>query len=204
MNAISNHAHADATQKLASTVGANFKTLRDNKRKLAQSLILSVAVEGFVWTDQWAAVKKSMKFANLEKPEQNQINVFGTMCKTVVLAWSGLDKAVQDDFIAGKLLASTLATTIKEAEKARDKADKEEQDKQDAGEQASQQPDPRDDKPEAQPEPVAKDRVEMIETVAALFVDGADFTQGEINAMLDLIAKVDAFKAAQIKAAQAA
>jgi len=200
MTAISNHAHADATQKLAATVGSNFKTLRDNKRKLAQSLILSVAVEGFVWTDQWAAVKKSMKFANLEKPEQNQINVFGTMCKTVVLAWAGLPAETKDDFIAGKLLASTLATTIKDAEKARDKAEGEEQSKVEAGEQASQQPDPRD----AKPEPVQQDRTAMIQTVAALFVDGADFTSDEIAAMLDLIGKVDAFKAAQIKQAQAA
>jgi len=202
MTAISNHAHADATQKLAATVGSNFKTLRDNKRKLAQSLILSVAVEGFVWTNQWAEVKKSMKFANLEKPEQNQINVFGTMCKTVVLAWAGLPAETKDDFIAGKLLASTLATTIKDAEKARDKAEGEEQSKVEAGEQASQQPDPRDAKPEAQP--VQQDRTAMIQTVAALFVDGADFTSDEIAAMLDLIGKVDAFKAAQIKQAQAA
>ena len=203
MTAISNHAHADATQKLAATVGSNFKTLRDNKRKLAQSLILSVAVEGFVWTDQWAAVKKSMKFANLEKPEQNQINVFGTMCKTVVLAWSGLDKAVQDDFIAGKLLASTLATTIKDAEKARDKADGEEQSKVEAGEEASKQADPRD----ATPAPVA-DRSAMIREVASMFnvdADAATMTGDELAAMLDLVAAVDAFKAATIgKAAQAA
>ncbi len=198
-----NHPAHDATLALAKTVGTNFRTLRDNKRKLAYNLVIGVAVEGFGWTDEWAAVKKAMKFATLEKPEQNQINVFGTMCKTIVLAWSSLADDVKASFVKGDLLASTLAATIKDAEKAADKAEAEVAATEQASEQASTTPDPR----EAAPPADFKCRAETIAMVADMFdtdVNAADFTPGEIKAMMYLIEKVDAFKANLVEQAKAA
>jgi len=204
MSTLTNCAAHDLTLSLAKTVGTNFRTLRDNKRKLAYNLILSVGVEGFGWTDQWAAVKKAMKFATLEKPEQNQVNVFGTMCKTIVLAWPTLADDVKATFIKGELLASTLATTIKDAEKAADKAEADSAATDANSEATSKVPDPR----EAAPAPVVEqDRSAMIGEVAAMFdadADAATLTPGEIAAMLDLIGKVEAFKAATIAKSKAA
>lgn len=211
-----NSPNHDAAMVLAKTVGTNIKTLRNNKRNLAHNIVLAVAVEGFAWVDTWAAAKKQMGFAKLEKPEQNQVNVFGSAIKTIVLAWPTLQKqattrivdgktiecSVADAFIAGDIVFSTLATAIKDAEKAADKAEAEQVATSDAGDQASKTPDPRDQAPAP-----AQDRSDMIAMVTAMFrvdADAAAFTPAEIAAMTDLIVAVDAFKAATIAQAQAA
>lgn len=200
-----NAANHDAALALAKTVGTNLSTLRKNKRKLAYNLVMATAVEGFGWTDVWASAKKAMGFAKLDKPEQNQINVLGTACKTIILAWPTLADDVKDAFRKEELIFSTLATSIKDAEKARDKAEADAEATAEASAEASSHADADiDGKPEAE----ASDRTAMIEEVAAMFdadMDAASFTPSEIAALADLIAKVDAFKAATIaKASKAA
>ena len=197
-----NHANHDAAIALATRVGTNLKTLRDNKRKLAYNLVMATAVEGFGWTDVWASAKKAMGFAKLEKPEQNQINVFGSAIKTIILAWPTLADDVKASFSKEEIVFSTLATSIKDAEKAADKLEVEQAATTEAGEQASTTPDPREQAPA-----VVQDRSDMIAMVAAMFrvdADAASFTPAEITAMTDLIVAVDAFKAATIEQAQAA
>ncbi len=189
-----NAVNHDAALALAKTVGTNLSTLRKNKRKLAYNLVMATAVEGFGWTDVWASAKKAMGFAKLDKSEQNQINVLGTACKTIILAWPTLEQDVKDAFRKEELIFSTLATSIKDAEKARDKAEAEAEAKANADADT--------------PAPVGSDRMAMIEEVTAMFdadMDAASFTPEEIAALAALIAKVDAFKVAAIaKASKAA
>jgi alkylhydroperoxidase family enzyme len=201
---MTNHVNHDAALKLASTVGTNMGTLRKNKRALAHNLVLAVAVEGFGWADVWKSAKAKMGFAKLEKPEQNQINVLGTAVKTIILAWPTLGDDVKAAFTKGELIFSTLATSIKDAEKAADKAEADAAATEAAGEEASSHADA--DHGDTPPAPVA-DRSAMIAEVAAMFdadMDAAQFTADEVTAMLDLIAKVEAFKAATVAKAKAA
>lgn len=196
-----NSQNHDAALTLSHTVGQNLKTLRNNKRALAMNLVLAVAVEGFAWRDVWAASKAKMKFANLDKPEQNQINVFGNACKTIILGWPSLEDATKDAFAKGEIIFSTLAQAIKDAEKAADKVEGEQEATRQAGEEASSHA-----QADTNPAPV-QDRSEAINMVAAMFdvdADAAAFTPGEMDALLNLIAKVDAFKAATVAKAKAA
>lgn len=199
---MTNSPNHDAALKLASTVGTNLGTLRKNKRALAHNLVMAVAVEGFGWTDVWAKAKAKMGFAKLEKPEQNQINVLGTAVKTIILAWPTLADDVKASFAKGEIVFSTLATSIKDAEKAVDKAAGEAAATEEAGEEARTHV----DADHGDTPPVA-DRSAMIAEVAAMFrvdASAADFTQGEIAAMLDLLAAVDTFKQNVMGVAKAA
>lgn len=201
-----NAVNHDAALALAKTVGTNLSTLRKNKRKLAYNLVMATAVEGFGWTDVWASAKKAMGFAKLDKSEQNQINVLGTACKTIILAWPTLEQDVKDAFRKEELIFSTLATSIKDAEKARDKAEAEAEAKAKA--EAEAEAEAKANADADTPAPVGSDRMAMIEEVTAMFdadMDAASFTPEEIAALAALIAKVDAFKVAAIaKASKAA
>lgn len=198
-----NSPNHDAALTLSHTVGQNLKTLRNNKRALAMNLVLAVAVEGFAWRDVWAASKAKMKFANLDKPEQNQIAVFGNACKTIILGWPSLEQDVKDAFAKGEVIFSTLAQAIKDAEKAADKVEGEQEATRQAGEEASSHAQA-DTAPAQAP---VQDRSEAINMVAAMFdvdADAASFTPDEMTALLNLIGKVDAFKAATVAKAKAA
>lgn len=201
---ITNSPRYDAAMLIAKTVGTNFKTLRNNKRALACGLILACAVEDYKWRDAWAEAKKAAGFAKLEKDEQNQFNVMGTACRIVI---DNYDLLTDDEKEAiGNLTCatSTIAKRIKDAEKAADEAAKAEAEKVKAGEDASQHAD---EDIDGKVEPIAEDRSSMVATVAAMFrvdASAADFTQGELDAMLDLIAAVEEFKAATIAKQKAA
>jgi hypothetical protein len=197
---MTNHANHDAALTIARTVGTNLNTLRKNKRNLAYNLVMATAVEGFGWTDVWADAKKAMGFAKLEKPEQNQINVLGTACKTIILAWPTLDAKLKADFSKGDIVFSTLSATIKEAEKAADKAAAEEQAKEDAAKEASDTPDPR-DTPTVEPVVEASPNVAALQTVIAML--GQDtFASDETPLIVELLASVDALRQRILDASQ--
>lgn len=115
--ALSNSPVYDEAMRLSGLVGSNFKTLRDNKRKLAHSLVCSSVVEGFALSEAIKAAKGRMKWLKLDKPEQNQMNVLFNAVRTIDGAWKALPEDVQTAFIAGEIVFSTLAKQIKDAEK---------------------------------------------------------------------------------------
>lgn len=121
---ITNSPRYDEAMTLANRVGTNFKTLRDNKRKLAVALVASSQVEGFALAEAITAAKAQAKWNRLATDEQNQFNVLFNAVRTIDGAWKVLPEAKQKAFLAGTLVYSTLAKEIKKAEKdALEKAD---------------------------------------------------------------------------------
>lgn len=122
---VSNSPVYDEAMRLSGLVGSNFKTLRDNKRKLAHSLVCSSVVEGFALSEAIKAAKGRMKWTKLDKPEQNQMNVLFNAVRTIDGAWKALPEDVRKAFVDGEIVFSTLAKQIKDAEKQELEADAE-------------------------------------------------------------------------------
>lgn len=191
-----NHAALDAAFKIASTLGTNFKTLRDNKRKLAYSLVVSSVVEGFALQETITDAKSKMKWTKLDASEQNQMNVLFTAVRVIDGAWKGLDEATRKAFVAGEIIFSTLAKAIKDAEKARLEAEaKAEAEAEKADSERDAPADPKTGKPVSDP------LVDAMRAVA-LFVDEtpiASMTPDQLLALHNLADAIDEMR----KAAQA-
>jgi hypothetical protein len=192
-----NHPAYDNALKLATTVGTNIRTLRKNKRALAQNLVLAVAVEGFRWKEAWEAAKKNAQFAKMEKPEQNGFNVMGTACRTIIDEWADLPEKTRKSFEAGELVFSTLASDIKAAAKAAAEAEKEAETPPASEEPKGEQ--------NAAPEDVGVNlNVTALRTVIDLLGQD-DFGSDETPFIADLLGAVDALRLriaeAQTKAA---
>ncbi len=203
MTTNSNHPAYDAMLHVASTVGTNVRTLRNNKRALACGLILAVAVEDFKWRDAWDNAKKAAKFSTMEKDEQNQFNVMGSSCRVVIDHYDQLSDEQREAIKSLTATTSTMAKAIKDGIKAKDEADK----AADAP-KASDAPtasNPADMAPQTPAVPA--DRSEAINMVAAMLradVSATEFTADEIAALAKVIEAVDTFRAnivAQSKAA---
>lgn len=186
---MSNHPAYDTALRLSTNVGNNIRTLRDNKRKLAQSLVIAVAVEGFRWKEAWEASKKAAKFATMEKPEQNGFNVMGTACRTIIDEWADLPVETRDGFTKGELVPSTLAATIKDAEKAKAKAEAE----------AANPTPPASEEPKGEDNTAPEDanvnpNVTALRTVIEMLA-GDTFATDETPLVIDLMSAVDALRA---------
>lgn len=114
---ISNSPRYDAAMTAARLVGNNFKTLRDNKRKLAVDLVAASVVEGFALQEAITAAKAQAKWPKLANDERNTLNVLFTAVRTIDGAWKGLSEEERKAFLAGEKVYSTLAKEIKDAEK---------------------------------------------------------------------------------------
>lgn len=218
---ISNSPHNDNAMKLAGTVGANVRTLRGNKRALAQSLVLAVASEGFKVRDAWDAARKAAKFASMEKPEQNGFSTMLSQCKTIIEAWDELktqtitltiDKAVvamtkAKAFEDGHIVYSTLAKDISDADKAKLKLEAEEAAKEAASNAASllaTQDIEGDAKPEVET-PTPAPMPSAIVSASAVMVEALSlpldhkFEDADADAIKAMVAAVDDFKARVIE-----
>lgn len=167
----------------ARLVGSNFKTLRDNKRKLAVNLVRSAVVENYQLEGLIVDSKREMKFPKLDKSEQNQANVFFSALRKIVGAWPALDEEVRNAFLAGEIVFSTLVDKIKASEKEAEKA-----------EAAEDEPKP---KPEAEPDvaPIGKPRLIDVAASLATMIDEASVD--ELTASNAVLAQLhDAINAA--------
>lgn len=135
-----NKAAYDGALAIARTVGTNFKTLRDNKRKLAFNLVCASVVEGFALAEAITDAKKAMRWGRLDSTEQNQMNVLFTAVRVIDGAWKILPEDKRKAFLAGEIVYSTLAKDIKDAEKAALAKDEEATATAEAGEEAASTP----------------------------------------------------------------
>jgi hypothetical protein len=182
-----NNPHYTAALAVASTIGRNFKTLRENKRALGRSLVLAIAVEGF---DRKAAIidaKNRMGWAKMEKDEKNNASVLFNAVTTCIDAWPHLEPEVKTAFTAGELLVSTLAATIKAADKARETAEAE-------AARASEGESGDDTTPTPTSEPEVQDRSDAILAIIPLFGEDAVLTDNEQAALALLLDAVTAYE----------
>jgi len=193
MTTLTNAPRYDAMLKVASTVGANIKTLRANKRALACGLILAVAVEDFKWRDAWDAAKKAAKFSTMEKDEQNGFNVMGTACRTVIDHFDTLDKDQREAITNLTATTSTMAKAIKDAIKAKEEAEKEEAAKAEAGDAASKDQPQTPEKDAKGPAPLSVNAQALTTAIALLGQD--TFAEDETPLIVDLLKAVDDLRA---------
>lgn len=184
----------------AKEVGASVKTLRDRTRKLALHLCTSAIVENYQFEGLVEDVKREARWPLMAKDERNRLNVFFTTCRTIIGNWSKLESDVQEAFLGGKLVYSTLASAIKKAEKEAEKT---------AQEAAEAEAAPASEtEAEAAPAPNAEtpaDRVAMIEAVTAMFTaNGEGLSDAEMGALVTLMAEANAFAARASEAAKKA
>lgn len=121
-----NEANRVAALDHARLAGNNWRTGRDNARKLGRFLCVAACVDNFAFEPLVAEAKTAMQYNKLDKADKGGVRVFFTACRTIVGAWGNLPQASKDAFIAGNLLYSTLAADIVKAEKAAEKAGEEE------------------------------------------------------------------------------
>jgi len=197
MNANTNCPHYDMAMTTASTVGRNFKTLRENKRNLTRALVLAVADEGFDQKSAFNDAKTRMGWAKMEKDEKNNASVAFTACTTVILAWPHLADDVKTSFRDGEWLVSTLAKSIKDADKAREEAEKEALEARERAEENERRE--ANGEPPLPTEPVEEDRSEAILAVAAMLETALNENEQAAMAML-----FDAVEAYQLRIAEAA
>lgn len=120
----------------AHDLGASIKTGRERQRKLARSFVLSAVDDNYQLEGLIEDAKGKLKWALLASDEKNRMNVFFTQCRTIVGAWGALTDEVKANFRAGKIVYSTLVTSIKEARKAAEQAEVEAEEQAQAVEQA--------------------------------------------------------------------
>jgi len=138
---MSNHPNLDLAMNLASRVGSNVKTLRENKRQLYASVILAVKVENFDRKATLDDVKRKAKYGTMDKADQALLRRELSNVSTVIDNWPHFTDAQREAFINGTiasedaqafpdfdggatLVVSSLAALCKARDKAADKADK--------------------------------------------------------------------------------
>lgn len=109
----------------ARLAGNNWRTGRDNARKLARYLITAAMVDNYALDPLIGEAKDAMKYKKLDKADQNGVRVFFTNIRTICEHWAKLKQEQRDAFTAGHLLYSTLVGDIKKAEAAAEKAEAE-------------------------------------------------------------------------------
>ena len=109
----------------ARLAGNNWRTGRDNARKLARYLVTAAMVDGYALDPLIGEAKDAMKYKKLDKADQGGVRVFFTTIRNICENWQKLKQEQRDAFTAGSLLYSTLAADIKKAEAAAEKAEAE-------------------------------------------------------------------------------
>jgi uncharacterized protein YdaT len=202
---IANRVSYDMAMTIAGRLDNNFKTLRDNKRKLAHSLVCASVVEGYALSEAITDAKAKAKWNKLASDEQNQLNVLFTAVRTIDGAWKALSLDVQKDFIAGEIVYSTLAKRIKDAEKealaAKDKAD----DGEAVAEQARNEPVGDDGWPEAvAPTDAIVEAMAKVEAFIDAQAGAGDMSEAQLLRLFTLKGALEAFEARVAAAATVA
>lgn len=173
-------------------LGNNFRTARKNKRLLAVALVTAAVVDNYQLEPLIEDSRKAMGYAKLDKPEQRQAKVFFSDLRTIVGAFSELEKETQEAFLAGNLVFSTLAKAIADARKAADAAEAEPEGDAPEGEGDA----PEGDAPEGEGKTFTPScQSEAILAVAELIQQGPQ-TEDEVAAIAVLMEAVDAYRAA--------
>lgn len=100
----------------ARLAGNNWRTGRDNARKLARYLVTAAMVDGYALDPLIGEAKDAMGYKKLDKADQGGVRVFFTTIRNICENFAKLKQEQRDAFIAGTLLYSTLAGDIKKAE----------------------------------------------------------------------------------------
>jgi hypothetical protein len=173
----------------AHDLGASIKTGRERQRKLARSFILAAVDDDYQLEGLIEDAKAKLKWPKLEADERNRLGVFFTACRKVVGVWSKLTPEVQQQFRDGKIVYSTLVTSIKEAEKAAEKAEAEAERVEEQAQEASKL----DDKGQA-PSVLAEARA---------FIEARQFSPADLAELVKLADALDALRAEFAKPALA-
>lgn len=203
--ATANRVAYDAAMKIAGTLSSNFKTLRDNKRTLAHSLVMASVAEGYALSEAITDAKARVKWTKLASDEQNQLNVLFTAVRTIDGAWKALTVEVQKDFAEGKIVFSTLAKQIKEAEKAELEARAKAEAGDEVAEEARNEPVGEDGRPEAvAPTDAVVEAMALIEGFLDGQADAEGLSEAQVLRLWTLKAALDAFEGRVADAAKPA
>lgn len=183
---------------VARLLGNNWRTGRDNQRKLARHLIVAVAVDNYAFGPMKDEIKSKM--GKLSKDDQNGLKTLFSTCGFVIDRFHTISGEQRDAFIAGTLLYSTLAADMRTAEKAKEKADAEAAETERLAELGIT---PEQAKEAEQRETDANANVAAVERVLVL-LGQSERNEGENAALARLFDAVDQFRAATVEQAQAA
>jgi hypothetical protein len=194
---LNNETNRVAALDHARLAGNNWRSGRDNARKLGRFLCVAAVVDGFAFEPLVAEAKTAMQYNKLDKTDKGGVRVFFTACRTIVGAWGALPQASKDAFIAGNLIYSTLAADIVKAEKAAEKAGEEEAETARLAELGISA---EEEKANKEAETEAFLNVAAIERAIAMFTPTvpANRSEGETAAMIRMIDTIIAYQAAML------
>ncbi len=214
---MSNHPNHDQAMKLASTVGANIRTLRVNSQTMLRALVVAIAVENFDQKSTLDAAKANMKYAKCETSEQALIRRQLSNVRAVVEAYALLSddqkaalasgavpskesKAFTDNALDVPATAQVnhLAKLISDRDKAIEKAAKDADTTAPESETEETESAPPSDETPAD----SDDTAHIMATIA--LIEGGTFSDDQMAAIALLFDTVDAYRERIVEAANAA